>query len=567
MAVAPTVSLSASPASVVVGSASTLTWSSTNATSCTASNGWTGARPVSGTESVTPASAGTVTYTLTCTGAGGSGSATSAVTATPPVVAAKGSISGRVVDTSTGAAIAGASVTAGGVSGVTDGNGEFAIADVPVSDRAQVVVSATGFESSFRIAPVTEGQTTMVSVLAVPVGVSMMVTPSTGGDVQVSGSPAMARFPPGSIASDSPVMVTVTDLNPASSPENMPGDYTTMSGGTERQIESFGALTVNIRDSAGTQVSLRDGSMATLRIPLSTRNASPMTSIPLWFYDTNTGRWVEQGTATLVRSPDGDYYEGAVPHFTTWNADFAYSSVNLTGCVEDGGQPVSGVTVTSTGADYTGTSSAVTGADGRFTIRVRPNSRVTLNGRLLGDVTSTNEVMSTSQDQDITSSCLTFARSSSPLSIRLTWGNNPLDLDSRIYLPEGGEVSYEDEGSLETEPFVALDVDDTTSFGPEVITVLRPKVGTYRYYVNNYSETFSPGITESPARVELTANGMLQVFVPPAGETASTYNWTVFDITVAANCNATVTLATAPWTADFPARPSQPNSAAAFCTP
>ena len=562
------VTLTASPSSVVVGSASTLTWGSTSATSCTASNGWSGARPISGSESVTPASAGTATYTLTCVGAGGSGSATTTVTATPPVATAKGSISGRVVNTATGAAVSGASVTASGASGLTDGNGEFVIADVPVSDRTQVVVNATGFESSFRIAPVTEGQTTMVSVLAVPVGVSMMVTPSAGGDVQVSGSPAMARFPPGSIASDSPVMVTVTDLNPASSPDNMPGDYTTMSGGTEEQIESFGALTVNIRDSAGAQVSLRNGSMATLRIPVSTRNESPMASIPLWFYDTTTGRWVEQGTATLVDSPDGDYYEGAVPHFTTWNADSAYRSVKLTGCVQDGSQPVSGVAVTSTGANYTGTSSAISGGDGRFTIRVRPNSRVTLNGRLRGAVTSTAEVMSTSQDQDITSSgCLTFARTSSPLSIRLTWGNNPLDLDSRIFLPEGGEVSFENTGSLQTEPFVALDVDDVNSFGPEVITVLRPKVGTYRYYVNNYSETFTPGITESPARVELTANGMLQVFVPPAGETASTYNWTVFDITVAANCSTTVALATAPWTAQFPARPSQPNSAAAFCTP
>jgi hypothetical protein len=65
----PTATLSANPTSVPTGSASTLTWSSTNATSCTASNGWTGAKATSGTQQVTPTIA--TTYTLTCTGSGG----------------------------------------------------------------------------------------------------------------------------------------------------------------------------------------------------------------------------------------------------------------------------------------------------------------------------------------------------------------------------------------------------------------------------------------------------------------------------------------------------------------
>ncbi len=68
----PTVTLSASPTSITAGQSSTLTWSSTNATSCTASNGWTGIKTTSGTQSVSPAVA--TTYSLTCTGTGGSAS-------------------------------------------------------------------------------------------------------------------------------------------------------------------------------------------------------------------------------------------------------------------------------------------------------------------------------------------------------------------------------------------------------------------------------------------------------------------------------------------------------------
>ena len=65
----PTVTLSASPTSITSGGTSMLTWSSTNATSCTASGSWTGTKATSGTETVSPLA--DATYTLTCTGTGG----------------------------------------------------------------------------------------------------------------------------------------------------------------------------------------------------------------------------------------------------------------------------------------------------------------------------------------------------------------------------------------------------------------------------------------------------------------------------------------------------------------
>jgi Protein of unknown function (DUF4038)/Putative collagen-binding domain of a collagenase len=80
---APTVSLSASPLSVTSGDSSTLTWSSTNATSCTASGGWSGTLPTSGSQ-VTGALTSTTTYTLSCTGSGGSANSTTTITVSTP---------------------------------------------------------------------------------------------------------------------------------------------------------------------------------------------------------------------------------------------------------------------------------------------------------------------------------------------------------------------------------------------------------------------------------------------------------------------------------------------------
>ncbi|MFY9329811.1 MAG: DUF3443 domain-containing protein [Georgfuchsia sp.] len=79
----PTVSLSLEPASVVAGQPSTLTWSSTDATSCSASDAWAGNKSSSGSTVVMQAVAGTFTYNLVCIGPGGSatGSVTLGVTA------------------------------------------------------------------------------------------------------------------------------------------------------------------------------------------------------------------------------------------------------------------------------------------------------------------------------------------------------------------------------------------------------------------------------------------------------------------------------------------------------
>jgi trimeric autotransporter adhesin len=84
---APTISLSASPSTIASGASSTLNWSSTNATSCSASGAWSGAMAVSGTRS-SGALKSDETYTLTCSGAGGSAvqSATVSVTQSAPTV-------------------------------------------------------------------------------------------------------------------------------------------------------------------------------------------------------------------------------------------------------------------------------------------------------------------------------------------------------------------------------------------------------------------------------------------------------------------------------------------------
>jgi uncharacterized protein (TIGR03118 family) len=73
---APTASLSVNPTTITLGQSAKLTWSASAGTTCTASNGWTGAQQTTGTQDVTPTATGNVTYTLACSGAGFTGTAT-----------------------------------------------------------------------------------------------------------------------------------------------------------------------------------------------------------------------------------------------------------------------------------------------------------------------------------------------------------------------------------------------------------------------------------------------------------------------------------------------------------
>jgi len=82
---APTLNLSAAPSTVQANGSSTLTWTSSNATSCTASGGWSGSKATSGSQSVGPLTT-TTNFTLSCSGAGGNVQKTAMVTvgSTPP---------------------------------------------------------------------------------------------------------------------------------------------------------------------------------------------------------------------------------------------------------------------------------------------------------------------------------------------------------------------------------------------------------------------------------------------------------------------------------------------------
>jgi hypothetical protein len=186
------------------------------------------------------------------------------------------------------------------------------------------------------------------------------------------------------------------------------------------------------------------------------------------------------------------------------------------------------------GVDYSSRREATTDTDGRFRAVVKPNSSVRIWASK-GGISSTPTTVATPTtaggEEDVGDIVLT-----PPIvQITLTWGENPRDLDShlaaRLSSGENFHVYYSSKGSLTLSPYVTLDTDDTTSYGPEVISISRLSQGTYRYSVRHYAGDGT--IATSSAEINAIIEGVgIYRYTPPAGQAAGTDIWRVIDIVI-----------------------------------
>lgn len=116
----------------------------------------------------------------------------------------------------------------------------------------------------------------------------------------------------------------------------------------------------------------------------------------------------------------------------------------------------------------------------------------------------------------------------------VTWGENPRDLDSHLFTPEiagqSHHVYYGNSGSAEEAPFAWLDVDDTSSYGPEVVTIEALYPGTYQYAIYEYSGDQT--LTESEAVVQVFRGRQLvgTYDIPTTPQAGDNWWWHVGDV-------------------------------------
>lgn len=358
---------------------------------------------------------------------------------TPPVVTKTGALSGLILDAETGAPIAAATVSVGALSASTDASGAFTLAEVPLG-AALLNVSHGGHASQQRSAQVQQGQTTPVQLKLQRVGAVVEISASSGGSATVPNSTARVTLPAKGVqdsqgaAYTGAVAVELTPINPVIDTARMPGGYLAQpapGSTTPQPMESWGALSVNLRDSKGQKLQLAPGSSAQIRIPLATRSAEVPGTIPLFYLNESTGLWVQEGEARLAGDGEQRYYEAQVSHFSTWNADRIYDAIRVRGCVaDDKAQRKVGIDVFADGQDYSGRSHAFTDGKGNFEVLIRRGSIATLFAQS-GDLMSRFVKAGPSATDIDLPECLVLAASSAAPSI-LT---QPNDISSPLGWP------------------------------------------------------------------------------------------------------------------------------------
>lgn len=164
-------------------------------------------------------------------------------------------------------------------------------------------------------------------------------------------------------------------------------------------------------------------------------------------------------------------------------------------------------------------------ADARFAV-------VSVGGALTGDQ---NGATSVALDED-------------QFRVVLSWGESPWDVDSHLSGPMSTTDAPDAEfgarfhvyygakeypaGSGASGALVFLDVDDTSSFGPETITVRRSDPGLYKYVLHDYTNKSSDGsdaLSYSRSKVQLFAGSRaIETWYIPTGRAGTI--WTAFEI-------------------------------------
>ena len=336
---APTVSITAGPASITVGNSSTLTVTATNATqvTLTGSDGSTYTLPPGGgTQAVSPTA--TTTYTATATGAGGTASATATVTvvALPVTAVSITAIPTSIVSGSSSTLTVTATnanqVVITGSDGssytLTPSGGTQAVSPTATTTYTATATGAGGKVSATATVTVTPNPAPTVSITASPASITsgnsstLKVTATNATQVTVSGSDGSSyTLPPGGgtqvvsppatttytatatgAGGKITATATVTVTSPTAPTVSIIASPTTISSG------SSSTLTVTATNAAQVTVTGSDGTSYNLQPTGGTQAVSPTATTTYTATATaaaSGGNATATATATVTVIPPG----------------------------------------------------------------------------------------------------------------------------------------------------------------------------------------------------------------------------------------------------------------------
>lgn len=271
-------------------------------------------------------------------------------TVTPTIDEAKlGFIYGLVTDRA-GNPIKGAQVNIYDKSTGTDQNGVFSTPGLLSPVGSLVKVSAEGyFEGSDLIYSTTDKGYSQI--VLIKKDNAKQFNAGSGGQIDIDGGGSIT-FPENVIVDNNGENyggeVKIYAKRIATDDPNfhlmMPGGLIASdSEGRTVVLGSMGMLAVEMYDSSGNPVQIKEGNTAKTTFPIAPDMRSIASeTIETWSYDENKGLWIEEGVATKV----GDEYVAEIPHFSFWNCDAPFPLVKMKGRVLGAdGEPLNNISI------------------------------------------------------------------------------------------------------------------------------------------------------------------------------------------------------------------------------
>ena len=245
-----------------------------------------------------------------------------------------GGINGTVVDENN-RAVAGATVSSGVKTAVTDRYGAFRFSNISLSKaNGTVKVTRQGYFNAYRTFVSVAGRINNVRIKLIPKNLAGSFAAASGGTITITGGgklmmPADAVTDAGGTLYNGIVNVAMTWIDPTS-PELsdiLMGDLRGLTTSNEEMgLSTFGMLGVELTGSTGQALKIATGKKAELTFPIpAALQGVAEPTIDLWHFDETTARWKQDGTATKT----GNNYVGQVSHFSFWNCDAPFPLIDL----------------------------------------------------------------------------------------------------------------------------------------------------------------------------------------------------------------------------------------------
>lgn len=354
---------------------------------------------------------------------------------------------GQVVDMNN-LPVQGASVKIGSTTVQTDANGIF-IANVAnvYQKHAFVKVSKAGFVDGSRSIVPTSGKN-KVRIMLIPStptatiasGSASEVALSTGTKVTFDGS---FEDENGNAYSGN---VQVSLFHLTTSDDNlsqlMPGSfYAQNESGAEAILETFGMIHVQLTGSGGQKLQIAENHTAQITVKVDpSQTASAPTTIPLWSFNEKYGFWKQDGFATR----QGNEYIGTVSHFSWWNCDAQFPTVNLcVRIVNSSGAPVANTQVLIYRAGTTYPTYGYTNANGEVCGLIPSNETLTMNVLdNCGNIASSSSIGPFSSDTNLGDITLNSSIQTTVVQGNLLKCDNTNVTEGYVYLSYGNQSYF-----------------------------------------------------------------------------------------------------------------------------